>query len=36
MVVMASTNAIYPEQHTVHYSTTKGAEATFVRAAPST
>jgi NAD(P)-dependent dehydrogenase (short-subunit alcohol dehydrogenase family) len=32
IVVMASTNAIYPEQHTVHYSTTKGAEVTFVRA----
>jgi NAD(P)-dependent dehydrogenase (short-subunit alcohol dehydrogenase family) len=32
IVVMASTNAIFPEQHTVHYSTTKGAEVTFVRA----
>lgn len=32
IVVMASTNAIFPEQHTVHYSTTKGAEFAFVRA----
>ena len=32
IVVMASTNAIFPEQHTVHYSTTKAAETNFVRA----
>jgi NAD(P)-dependent dehydrogenase (short-subunit alcohol dehydrogenase family) len=32
IVVIASTNAVYPEQHTVHYSTTKGAEVAFVRA----
>jgi NAD(P)-dependent dehydrogenase (short-subunit alcohol dehydrogenase family) len=32
IVVMSSTNAFFPEQHTVHYSTSKGAVVAFVRA----
>jgi NAD(P)-dependent dehydrogenase (short-subunit alcohol dehydrogenase family) len=33
IVVTSSTNAFFPEQHTVHYSTSKGAVVAFVRAA---
>lgn len=32
IVVTSSTNAFFPEQHTVHYSTSKGAVLAFVRA----
>jgi NAD(P)-dependent dehydrogenase (short-subunit alcohol dehydrogenase family) len=32
IVVTSSTNAFFPEQHTVHYSTSKGAVVAFVRA----
>ena len=33
MVVTASTNAFFPERHTVHYSTSKGGVVALVRAA---
>jgi NAD(P)-dependent dehydrogenase (short-subunit alcohol dehydrogenase family) len=33
IVVTASTNAFFPEQHTVHYSAAKGGVVAFVRAA---
>jgi NAD(P)-dependent dehydrogenase (short-subunit alcohol dehydrogenase family) len=32
IVVTSSTNAFFPERHTVHYSTSKGAVVAFVRA----
>jgi NAD(P)-dependent dehydrogenase (short-subunit alcohol dehydrogenase family) len=32
IVVTSSTNAFFPERHTVHYSTSKGAVLAFVRA----